>query len=118
MTAMRHTESDIQKCCVAWFRAQYPKLALNLIAIPNGGARSRVEAAIMKGEGVTAGAADLGLFVPCKGYHGLFIEMKTPKGRQQPSQKAWQAAVEAQGYKYVVCHGYREFVDEVNGYLR
>ncbi len=103
---------------MAWFRCQYPKLALNLIAIPNGGARSRIEAAIMKGEGVTAGAADLCLFVACKGWHGLFIEMKTPKGKQQPSQKAWQAAVEGQGYKYVVCHCYVEFVDEINAYLR
>jgi len=44
--------------------------------------------------------------------------MKTPKGKQQPSQKAWQQAVEAVGYKYVVCHSFDEFVDEVNAYLR
>ena len=115
---MRHIESGIQKTCVAWFRFQYPKLVLNLIAIPNGGARSRIEAAIMKGEGVTAGAADIGLFYPAKGYHGLFIEMKTPKGKQQPSQKAWQQAVEVVGYKYVVCRSFEDFETEINAYLR
>lgn len=115
---MRHNESEIQRNCVKWFRLQYPRLTLNLFAIPNGGARWRTEAGIMKGEGVTAGVADLLLLYPAKEYHGLAIEMKTPKGTQQPSQKAWQEAVEAVGYKYVVCHGYDEFVDEINAYLR
>lgn len=55
----RHQESTLQKTCVAWFRTQYPDHALMLFAVPNGGGRSRIESAIMKGEGVTAGVADL-----------------------------------------------------------
>lgn len=72
----------------------------------------------MKAEGVTAGVADLILLYPCNGFHGLCIEMKTAKGRQQPTQKKWQEAVEAVGYKYAVCHSYDEFVNEINAYLR
>lgn len=45
---MRHIESNIQKAFVTWFRLQYPEYALNLTSVPNGGARRRKEAAIMK----------------------------------------------------------------------
>lgn len=38
---------------------QYPSYALCLTSVPNGGLRSKTEAAIMKAEGMTAGAADL-----------------------------------------------------------
>lgn len=115
---MLHEESLIQQACVRWFRLQYPKLALNLFAVPNGGARKRTEAAIMKAEGVTAGVADLLLLFPAKHYHGLCIEMKTPKGKQQPSQKIWQRVAEDAGYKYVICRSLDDFIGQINSYLR
>ena len=114
---MRHDESRLQQACVTWFRLQYPKLALCLVANPNGGARNKLEAAIMKGEGVTAGVADLTLYVMRHGYGALLVEMKTPQGRQSPAQKVWQAAVEAQGYKYVICRSIEDFMAEINSYL-
>ena len=100
----RHRESNLQRACVAWFRATYPDHALLLFAVPNGGARSRTEGAIMKGEGVTAGVADLILLEARGGYGALCIEMKTrDKGSgQSASQKTWQAAAEAAGNRYVV----------------
>lgn len=113
----RHIESDIQKNCVKWFRLQYPKIAKLLIAVPNGGARNRTEAAIMKGEGVTAGVSDLILFLPTPEHHALLIEMKTPTGRQQDSQKEWQNLVETVGYKYALCRSFEEFQDLIWGYL-
>lgn len=115
---MIHEESKIQQVSVRWFRLQYPKLALNLFAVPNGGARRKIEGAIMKAEGVTRGVSDLILLYPSKGYHGLCIEMKTQKGKQQPSQKIWQRAVEETDYKYVICHSFDEFMNEINAYLR
>lgn len=117
---MKHEESNIQTACVKWFRYQYPELAKLLIAIPNGGFRNQITAAIMKAEGVVAGAADLVLFVPklSEGCGALCIEMKTPKGTQSELQKEWQLAVEAQGYKYVLCRSVYEFACVVNGYLK
>lgn len=115
---MRHIESVIQQSCVSWFRLQYPKLALLLFAVPNGGARRKIEGAIMKAEGTTRGVSDLLLLFPAKHYHGLCIEMKSPKGKQQPSQKIWQRKVEWAGYKYALCHSVEEFMTEVNTYLR
>lgn len=114
---MLHEESRLQIQCVRWFRLQFHHLAANLIAIPNGGARRKSEAAIMKAEGVTAGAADLALFFPRGQYHGLFIEMKTPVGRQTEKQKEWQDAVETAGYKYVIARSIDQFIKIVNDYL-
>lgn len=115
---MRHPESRLQAGCVRWFRLQYPHIAKLLIAVPNGGARNRREAAIMKGEGVTAGVADLLLLVPKAGHGALGIEMKTSVGRQTVSQKQWQERFEAAGNKYVVCRNAEEFVNEVRRYLK
>lgn len=115
---MRHQESIIQQNCVKWFRLQYPKLARLLFAVPNGGARRPIEGKIMKAEGTLAGVSDLLLLYPSKGYHALCIEMKTEKGRQQPSQKLFQRAVEEMGYKYIICRSFDDFVNEIRGYLR
>lgn len=117
----RHEESHLQQICVRWFRIQYPHLASNLFAVGNGGARGRTEAAIMKGEGVTAGVADLILLAPSASgeFYGLCIEMKTTEkgSRQSAAQKEWQAAVERTGYKYVICRTFEEFQAAVTAYI-
>ena len=116
---MRHIESQIQQDCVTWFRLQYPKIGRLLFAVPNGGARNAREAAIMKGEGVTAGVADLILLIPSGPYSSLCIEFKTASktSRQTPTQKEWQALAEANGNKYVVCRSIEDFQREIRGYL-
>lgn len=116
---MRHIESRIQQDCVRWFRLQYAGLWNLLFAVPNGGWRGRVEASIMKAEGVTAGVADLLLLCPNGVYHGLCIEMKTgEKGsKQSQSQIAWMQAVTSVGYKYVVCRSFDQFKDAITEYL-
>lgn len=50
-------------------------------------------------------------------YYGAFIEFKTPKGVQQPSQKAFQKAVEYQGYLYVIIRTFEEFQEFITQYL-
>ena len=116
----RHNESRLQTACVTWFRMQYRNLAKLLFAVPNGGGRSKVEAGIMQGEGVTSGVSDLILLVARGGYNGLCIEMKTEarSSKQSDNQKAWQELVEAQGYKYVVCRSLDQFMSEINNYLK
>ncbi len=120
-------EHSLQVCCVHWFRLQYPQYATLLFAVPNGGARNAITGARLKDEGVTAGVADLILLLPqwfttwrgeqgCL-YAGLCIEMKTPTGRQTPEQRAWQAAVEAHGYKYAIVRDVLGFVKIIQEYL-
>lgn len=115
---MQNIESKIQQACVRWFRLQYPKYAGNLFSVPNGGYRNAVTGAILKAEGALAGVADLFLAVPNRFYSGLFIEMKQPKGRQQESQKRFQKAVEAEGYRYALCYSLDEFISLIKGYLQ
>lgn len=115
---MRHQESIIQQNCVRWFRLQFPKLSRLLFAVPNGGARRPIEGKIMKAEGTLVGVSDLILLYPSKGFHALCIEMKTEKGRQQPSQKLFQRAVEEMGYKYIICRSFEAFMDEIRAYLK
>lgn len=112
-------ESELQRKCVAWFRWKHPDHALLLFAVPNGGGRSKAEAAIMKAEGVTAGVADLILLEARGGWGALCIEMKTEmKGSAQSKrQKEWQQAAETFGNRYVVVRTEEEFREVVNAYL-
>ena len=115
---MRHEESSLQRSCVLYFKYKHPDIEKMLFAVPNGGARSRREAAIMKGEGVTAGVADCILLVPRGAYASLCLEFKTETGRQSDSQKTWQKEAEANGNKYVVIRSFDQFETEVESYLK
>lgn len=111
-------EHRMQEACVRWFRLKHPHLSARLFAVPNGGRRDGITGARLKEEGVLAGVADLILLVPNADYHALLIEMKTPRGRQSESQKAWQQAVTENGeYRYVVCRSLDGFINTINDYL-
>lgn len=112
---MTHPESRLQTACLKWFRLQYPKELI--YAIPNGGRRSAIEAAIMAGEGVTPGVPDLFLARPRFGKAGLFIEMKTPKGRLTDRQRQIQQALIYRDYAVVTCRSFDEFRAAVESYL-
>lgn len=115
---MNHLESKLQISCITWFRYQYPQLEEILIAVPNGGARGKLEATIMKKEGVTAGVSDLLLLTPKKGFGALCIEMKIGKGKQSQSQVNWQKKAERHGNKYILCRNMDDFMSQVADYLR
>ena len=66
---------------------------------------------------MTSGVADLTLTIASQGYHGLYIEVKTPIGKQSPTQRKWQQLVEAQGYRYVIVRSLDEFVTTINNYI-
>ena len=115
---MQDPEHRLQCACVRWFRYQYPELSSLLFAVPNGGRRDPVTGARLKAEGVVAGVSDLILFLPSDKHHALCIEMKTPKGRQSPSQKEWQQQVERYGYRYEVIRDFLEFEKLVKSYIQ
>lgn len=114
----KHIESQIQRMCKTWFDYHFPQFAPVLFAVPNGGLRSRCEAAIMKAEGVRAGVSDMILLLSRNGYTALCIEFKTDKGRQTDSQKRWQFVVEKYGCKYAIVRSFEEFTDLINEYLK
>jgi len=113
------SEHDLQVQCVRWFRYQYPLYACLLMAIPNGGLRNSIVAAKLKAEGVIAGTPDLFLAVPCKGSHGLWIEMKNGKaGRVSDKQSEMMSELTQKGYDCKVVRSFDEFVDTIEKYLK
>jgi len=71
----------------------------------------------MKGEGVLAGVADLFLMRANSEFHGMWIEMKTPKGRQSDSQKSFEQTAKHQNYEYKIARNMEEFQFAINDYL-
>ena len=120
---MRHEESLEQRAVVQWAdMMRWGDLPLPigayLFAIPNGGKRGKIEAAIMKAEGVRAGMLDLMLAVPVHPHHGLYVEMKRRKGgRVSDAQEDWIERLGSMGYKTAVCRGADEARQAILGYL-
>ena len=96
---------------------RWPELRM-LFHIPNGGKRTKTEAARFRAAGVRRGVPDL--FLPCarEGYHGLYVEMKALDGRPSKAQLEMLKALSGQGYKCVVCHGADEARRVIEDYLR
>ena len=91
---------------------------LNLMFhIPNGGKRNAQEAARFKQMGVKAGVPDIFLPVPRGGFHGLWIELKAPKGKTSAVQDAFLGELDKQGYKTAVCYGWEMAAKVLKEYL-
>ena len=100
-----------------WNRNRFPELRL-LFHIPNGGKRSKTEAAIFKAMGVKAGVPDLCLPVARGGFAGLYIEMKYGKNKPTDNQKQWIADLKSEGYKVEVCYSGEEATRTLEAYLQ
>lgn len=114
------TEEVEQTCLFRWAAyctAIHPELEL-LHAIPNGGKRSKSEAARMRGAGVKAGVPDMFLPVARGGQHGLYIELKRLEGgRVTKEQVEWMDALARQGYACAICHGWEKARQTILDYL-
>lgn len=116
---MQHIEDTEQTLVIRWAELQsckYPDLEM-LFHIPNGGKRNVREAARFKQMGVKAGVPDLFLAAPRGTFHGLFIEMKSPKGTVSENQKKWLKRLTKQGYDTAVCYGFEEARDKIMEYI-
>ncbi len=113
------TEDEEQIWLFSWAKinsGKWPELEL-MHHIPNGGMRSKSEAARFKAMGVKRGVSDVFLPVSKGGYHGLYIELKAKDGRLEKEQKEWIAAVREQGYYAAVCYGGFEAANLVEAYM-
>ena len=114
------SEEEEQVALFNWAKMQewkYPELKL-MFHIPNGGLRSKSEAARFKRAGVKSGVPDI--FLPCArgGKYGLFIELKKlTGGRTSKEQKAWIAELENAGYAASVCCGWLSAARMIECYL-
>lgn len=115
---MNYEEDNIQRSCIEWFDMQYPKLGKLLYHIPNGGKRNAREASRFKRQGVRPGVADLFLSIPSGNHHGLYIEVKSSKGKQTDNQKEFETIVEKHGYPYRVIRSLDSFIELIKSYMK
>lgn len=116
---MKQTEHYEQIKLFQWAKAQSAKHAplSMLFAIPNGGQRNIITATKLKAEGVKSGVPDIMLAYPSSHAHGLFLEMKSPKGKVSTNQREWIGALSASGYMCVVCYSFDEAKKVICEYL-
>lgn len=95
----------------------YPELK-HMFAIPNGGQRNKITGANLKAEGVKPGVPDIMLPVAKHPYHGLFIEMKKPKGGVVgDSQAEFIEQLRLNGYYAAVCTSWAQARDCIIWYM-
>jgi hypothetical protein len=94
-------EDQIQRAVFDHLRVRSAP-ATYAFAVPNGGLRPRVEAAIMAGLGLHAGTPDI---VIIRDGHAYALELKAPGGRLSEAQISAQEALRAAGAAVATCYG-------------
>lgn len=112
-----HNESNEQIAAMDWLRAQHPKIALHTLHIGNERKATYYAGYIMKRMGVLKGASDLFMAWPSGGFHGLFIEVKSTRGKPSPSQIEFIERMRSVGYKAEVCYGADQVISTIKSYL-
>lgn len=109
----RHTEDDLQMAVADYLRMQCPSLLW--LHVPNGGKRNAREGARFKRMGVKPGVADILMFWRTGDKHHMAaIELKSEKGKQEPSQKIFQHNWTFLGGQYAICRS----IDDVTACLK
>jgi hypothetical protein len=81
--------------------------------VPLGGARSGIEAAIMKGLGVVAGVPDILII---HDGHVYALELKAPGGRLTPTQRDAHARLRAAGAQVATATGLNEALHQLEAW--
>lgn len=115
------TEDQIQQAVIRWsqqasVRKMFPQLAL-LYHIPNERKCTPQQGARLKRMGVKSGVPDLHLPVARGVYHGLYLEMKTEKGRVSANQMWWLERLRENGCCCVVCRCWEDAAHTLVTYL-
>jgi hypothetical protein len=95
------TEQEIQRAIFQHLKRRGAP-DVYVFAVPNGGYRRPVEAAIMKGLGVTPGVPDI---IAIHNGKVFALELKTEAGRPTDAQLAAIEAIRRAGGFAAVCHG-------------
>ena len=120
MSFIRICEEDEQTAIFDWAELclkRMPDLML-LHHVPNGGLRSKSEAARLKRAGVKSGVPDIVLPVARGIYHGLYIELKALDGIVSKTQREWLNSLRLQGYFALACFGADEAISVIKKYIK
>lgn len=107
---MKSSEEDIlQNKCIMWFDKTYPDHRQMLFHVDNN-SYNAIIGAKKAAMGVRRGVSDLIFIVD----HVFFLEMKTPRGKQEPEQETFMYKVQERGHPYVVIRSLEEFQKFIN----
>ena len=101
----RYDEEKLQIWCVNYLTYNYSHLLWH--HSPNEGKRSELQGKYLKQCGMQTGWPDLEIL---DGHKVVFVEFKTPNGRQSAEQKKIQGRIEEMGMKYIICRTREEFI--------
>jgi hypothetical protein len=114
------SESQLQQAVIQWWHHACGAYAIPerlLMAFPLQAARTPRNGARMKAEGCRAGTLDLMLAVGRGPFHGLWIEMKTPRGVVSDEQSEMVHALLEQSFVVRICRSPEIAVQEIQDYL-
>lgn len=119
---MQYIEHRDQATVVRWWGLQFPHLEKLLVHIPNGQNIGARRGARLRSMGLRAGYPDLQLCMPKIDTQGalrpgLFVEMKTQRGRLSTEQKEVKELLESQGYLVEVCRSSEEAIEVIKSYV-
>ena len=109
------SEAQEQFAVIEWVHLMH--LEHIVIHIPNGGKLSPMQGAKLKKLGQRKGCSDLFIVRSSGWFKGLFLEMKSKKGRVSPEQKQFLADMKAEGYDTAICYGADEAISCIKNYL-
>ena len=116
---MKREEEQLQIAFFEWAKWQegrYPELG-RMHHIPNGGKRTKAEAAIFKAMGVKSGVPDVFLPAPRGIYHGLYIEFKSDSGKTSKNQDELLVSLQEAGYFVCVLNSLDAAIKITQSYL-
>ena len=111
------SEHDEQVAVFQWAGYQSHPAYRLMYAVPNAGKRTLRQGAWMKAEGLRAGVPDICMAYPSKGYHGLYIEMKSVGKFPSDDQMEWHENLREAGYRVDVCYDSGAAIDTIEDYL-
>ena len=103
------TERQIGIALTSWVKANYPDVMFMHIA--NEGHHRKVV------EGVLPGASDYLLAEAMSFYCGLFLEIKTERGKLSDKQKKFGERIMEKGYHWEVTYGFEQSMDAIKRYM-
>lgn len=109
----KSSENKLQNMCVEWFRLKYPDVK-GIAHCKN--AYNQYGQHQANSAGYTAGYPDLVIDSARRGFHGLRIEFKTPKGSVSKEQKEMHAYLAKEGYLVKVIKTYEDFKNLIEWY--
>lgn len=112
-----HQEHYIQVRVFDFFERYHPEIYECLAAYPAGGTRTAKAAGQMRAEGQVSGYPDIIIDMACGAYHGARIELKTPTGTLQESQKRRLQLLHGRGYFCAAVKGFDDCKDLILEYF-